>query len=526
MPDLTTYQKDRLRWNAIGLVDCDTSDMPSSTQEAFREQLKQQLASRDNQAELGSARLVNRFLVRTALVLTIGVGLFWSFQSSMAARRNQLQTEFADQIIGFIHQIYEEDLQVLTSRAVETQFLLPEKAYWLAQDEDEQKMYACAEALNALQSAKFGFPDATQSQIANSQFILSNASGTAENMRLDFAFKVIAGKAGLEITDLLAQSGRLGEPGFAELRSESNRALASAYETFDANLASSLSYDGERLTRVALLTDIIRIQTRSYPVNETEAEQFERLRDLIGKAEQFLAEVKQQTPSWKFLQARLLNNKILFEHNRIRKLKLDSREIANVIERLKHEVEVVCQPFPEPASSTNAIHFEQGVCFSNLADILSNFSEKIYRAGSPAEVSALQAISELRSRAIDRLVKVPINSRTQRHFENLILNRTRQIVTKVQLLADSLGPIVPAEPVQIPAELTQLARFAELEVGGIFSANVPQLDLDSRICIAYCLPEKYSHAEIVEFALRSNRLAMDQRMNLVTWLLAHDRFTD
>ncbi len=503
MSDSTTPTgiEDRIRWRLLGFGSDDLSDIPLKRRLQYRDRLLTQLCTQSaiqDAAPALSAKTTRAIAVCVCSVLLIAV-LATSVRSAIAGQRQNIRRDYAGQLMALVLDLYEEDQQVLTSQSARAELLLPDRSYWARNNTDEKRMYACAQAVQSLTTARMGFPDTSVVQLTNAKLLLDSQLDQSANADLDFVFHLIAGKAVLEALDTFGARGRLALLTVPKSvgREDAVFAIDHACTILELELKHRFSESEYKILRSALLIDWGRAEIRQIPANQRKqtvdfSSQLQRVRGRFDEAIGLLNSVEARDGRAAVQLARGLNNLLLLEQRCLRsQAELASEEFETLYLGLKAQLELAFAPeFPDGAPHANAILFERALCYSNLADLVTDAREsELISANHPL----LRESLELRDAAIAGLTRIPRICRTERHFENLVLNQSRIIATELQSLIDA-GP-----PFAIPEFVRARAAALEFSTGNFLESNVGQFQTATRIAAALCLPEKYSTRQIEDF---------------------------
>jgi len=509
---------ERVRWALLGFGSADDlSDMTEERIRAAKEELSAN-ASAFTKSGLKQPVTMNGGLVKTlaltACTVLVFYGLFVSIHKAVADQQVLAGNHYAQQLMEFSLDLFEEDLGVISDQAARSDVLLPEPMFWSVDRYTQKRMHACPQAIEALRSVRMGFPEVGCYQLENiplllnadSQWLGESESKLEFNQRdLEFVYHLTSGKALCESLQTATARAYLltdNRRDFSHLAETAFRSLQHALDMIQDQQLAKLSIRDEEVLKSAIQIDLARARLKfgAIAANDrslSRLQQKEAVRLDLELVKQRLKNFGVRDVRCLIQSARCLNNQIL-AMEQIQRLSppVIGDEMRQLIDDVSAEITELFQEVEtlEGASAVPAMNFELAICYSNLADL----TRSAWEFGRLNERDAF--VSEriaLREKAATLLSKVPRLNRTERHFENVVTNKARRLQTEFfdGFLADS--EFTPSNKLRSDAlELSKL-------VGQVLQeGEVGQVPSESRVVIALLLPDRYPIEDVAKFANR------------------------
>ncbi|MEZ6095134.1 MAG: hypothetical protein R3C03_13045 [Pirellulaceae bacterium] len=338
---------------------------------------------------------------------------------------------------------------------------------------------------------------------------------------LELMENIVTAKAGLESNDLIGhqQNSAALNTKVEYTAEEMLDALQDATQNFSQLFAERLGSDESNVLNCLLLTDLGRAQMRYYgqarKTNLAKAESksdsekwihelHRSVENTFELANESLMTVEVQDSAYQLAKAHLVNNQLLLLQRRFSRDEVAfDHTFIELIELWSDSIDALCSSIVEPLDPrANSVNFERALCYSNLADLIS---DGIQRQLQPELFLELELAA--REKAIQRLQRIPPSQRSQRCEDNFWINELRAIAERIRYEK------------QLDPELVVQARELDTFLGGVLDCSLGQFLLYDRLAIASVLPERYDGKRLSDFAnsinLEPTRFADS---NLEHWL--------
>lgn len=372
-----------------------------------------------------NVKTISRRLPAAVAGLVLLIALGFGGLTFASARQTRLHERYAIDLLKHAFDLYCEDLALVNEGIVLAEQELPEQPTWQLAQSDWQRLVAFNSSARALHSAKGGHTLVAQAYLNRVDLqALSGQGSPATELLLACAH----GKASFETLRNYGARGILKYEEMQKLLRDTTEELRQAQLQLD-----ELSFTGleRKLLISALEIDYVRSLLKTagrFDKTQSQLSVYEEIKELlrITEANLDLVSLNERNIEWWVLKLRLAGNRLLYEQRILvsNSAPVDLGTLDQDPNPFRDSVEPLLNSEDRYVAS---LAYEYGVYLGNRGDLLMEARE-IYG------VNRSELEERYRKQAIKILDRIPLDSRTTRFRENLVLNYCRLLMCQVDSL--------------------------------------------------------------------------------------------